>query len=143
MLLLGERERPLRHQEAQEASGGGPHPLLHQKPERVSVLSIQPNFTNYLSAQALPFPPGNGDEQRSHEKQVLQRGQNESIPTCGSPWSSEICLHWPQASSSHRSCPGVRPRSDRFSKYTGCSPAVLPHPGLCRLLSLPHSMLLL
>ena len=59
------------HYVTRKASGGGPHPLLHQKPEWVSVLSVQPNFTNDLSAQALPFSPGKGYEQRSHEKQVL------------------------------------------------------------------------
>lgn len=122
---------------------GGPHTLLHQKPEWVSVLSVQPNFTNDLSTQTLPFSPGKGYEQKSQEKQVLLQGQNESTPTCGSLWPSEICLRWPQASPSHRSHPGVCPRSDRFRKYTDFSPALPPYPGLCRLLSLTHSTLLL
>lgn len=120
---------------------GGPHPLLHQKPEWVSVLSTQPSFTNDLSAQALPFSPGNGYEHRSHEKQVLLQGQNESIPTCSSTQPSEIYSCWSQASPSHRSHPGVCRRPDTSSKYAGLFLAILPHPGLCCLLFLTHSML--
>lgn len=49
-------------------SAGGLREGPYQKPECVSVLTIQPNLTNDLSAQALPFSPGNRYEQRPHRK---------------------------------------------------------------------------
>lgn len=131
MLFLGERERPLRHQEAQGASWGD---LIPSSTKNLG--GFQSSASGQIS-QMISVPkhsPGNGYEQISHEKQVLLQGQNESIPTCSSPQPSEIYSCWPQASPSHRSHPGVCPRPDISSKYTGCFPAVLTV-----LPPLPHS----
>lgn len=63
MLFLRERDRLM-----SPGSEGGLWERPYQKPEWVSVLSIQPNLTNCISAQALPFSPGNRYEQRPHKK---------------------------------------------------------------------------
>lgn len=94
----------------------GPHPLLHKK-TWVSFSSHSTAKLHELSqCPSTAILPREQVWQRSHEKQVLLQGQNESIPTCSSLQPSEMCSYWPQALPYHSSHPGVHPRPDRFSK---------------------------